>query len=124
MAKLPLELFSLDRVHGSVGERINRFYEKLLGLCRWFHSALNGVVFPVEPGDPILNTSYLGDLVAGRNGLERERIEQFTEQFQALLEENGLAYEGIIELLGPDMSSDTWSLVRVAYAARPFWRWY
>ena len=59
----------------------DRAYEKLLGICRWFHTAMNGLVFPAEPGDPILNTSYLVDLVSARSGLERERNSGAKEQY-------------------------------------------
>ncbi len=105
-------------------DRTDRAYERVLGICRWFHVAVNGLIFPVEPGDPILNTAYLAGLVTARTGAERERLDQFIEQLHEILEEHGLAYEGTIELLDPASSPDNWNLVRVAYTARPFWRWY
>ena len=124
MAKLPLELLSLDKLSDAARERIDRCYEKLLGLCRWFHIGMNGVLFPTEPGDPRLNTSYLDDLVAGRSPLEQERAEQFAEKLGEMLQEYGMGYEGTLELLDAEHSPDDWRLVRVLYAGRAFWRWY
>jgi len=124
MAKFPTDLFSIGESDDAARERIGRLYERMLGLARWFHCGLNGIIYPQDPGEARLDASYVTGLLAGANGTERERIEQFAEQLHDLLNEHALAFEGAIEIFTPDTSPDVWSMVKVAYVRRPFWKWY
>jgi len=124
MARLPLELLSLAQLDGAARARLDECCEKLLGICRWFHIGMNGMLFPSEHGDPRLNTPYLADLIAGRGPRERERLEQFIVRLGELLELYEMGYEGTLEILDAEGEPDVRALMRVAYVARPFWRWY
>jgi hypothetical protein len=123
MAKFPLELFT-SGTNGTSADRTGKLYDKLLGLCRWFQIGVNGIVYPVEQTEPRLDASYLCTLVDSRSGNDRERVEQFAAQLVEVLSANDLAFEGTFEIFSADKSPDTWSMVKLAYSRRPFWKWY
>ena len=124
MAKLPQELLKLSGLGEEARGRLDRLYEKLNGLCRWFGVGLNGILFAADEGDARFDIQLLLGLAADRSEQELEHIYQFIEEFGALLSAHGAAYEGTFEVLDPETIAEGAQLVRATYAFRPFWRWY
>jgi hypothetical protein len=124
MAKLPQELMKLSGLGDEARGRLDRLYEKLNGLCRWFGVGLNGILFAADEGDACVDGALLRELAAGRSDAEIEHLCQFIEELRAILADHGAAYEGTFEMLDPETIAEGAPLVRAAYAFRPFWRWY
>jgi hypothetical protein len=124
MARLPLELLKLPDGNDDHRETLDRFYEKLFGLCRWFRIGMNGVLYPQEPGETILDTEYVTTFLASVSMADRERIWQFAQTLEHMLRDQNLAFEGVFELIPGEDANDDWRIVKVSYSQRPFWRWY